>query len=153
MMKYKGFSLVEIMVVVGIIALLTAIAVPNALRARLNANESAAKSTLKTIAIACESYRASQAVPAYPANSAALTGATPAYIDASVFVAGGKQGYVFVYTYVGASNFVCSAHPISANITGSNRFAVNESGVLRSDGGASAVTTEANYAGMKIIDY
>ena len=45
----KGFTLVEIMIVVAIIALLAAIAIPNLLRARHNANESAALAPLKTL--------------------------------------------------------------------------------------------------------
>ena len=127
--QQKGFTLVEIMIVVAIVALLAALPVPNIVRAKISANESAAESTLKTVSIACESFRAAQAVPTYPANTAALTGATPPYIDVTVFGAN-KQGYVNTYTFISASEFVCSAHPVSVGNTGNRRFAVSNSSIL-----------------------
>ena len=96
--KKTGFTLVEIMIVVAIVALLAALSVPNIVRAKISANESAAESTLKTISIACESFRAAQAVPSYPANDAALTGATPPYVDVTVFGVCFASGIGKVYT-------------------------------------------------------
>jgi type IV pilus assembly protein PilA len=77
----KGFTLVEIMIVVAIIGLLAAIAIPNLLRARVNANEGAMKTAMRTFSSSAESYRAAQAVPAYPEDMDALTTATPPYLD------------------------------------------------------------------------
>jgi type IV pilus assembly protein PilA len=128
----KGFTLVEIMIVVAIIALLAAIAIPNLLRARLNANEAAAISALRTVSTACESFRAAQSPVTYPANLAVL-GAPPngpPYIDATL-AGGTKQGYTFAYALVSANQYTCTATPVTANVTGTRVFFVDESGVIR----------------------
>ena len=125
----KGFTLVEIMIVVAIIALLAAIAIPNLLRARHNANETAAIASLRTISTACESFRAAQSPTAYPTALTALSGATPPYID-STLGGGTKQGYAFTYTG-GTNTFGCTANPTATGVTGTRVFFVNEQGVIR----------------------
>ncbi len=131
----KGFTLVEIMIVVAIISLLAAIAIPNLLRARHNANEAAAIAALRTISTACESFRAAQTPPTYPANLAALSGATPPYIDAALAgaTAAGtaRQGYFYTYALVNANQYTCTATPAVSGTTGTRIFFVNESGVIR----------------------
>jgi len=126
----KGFTLVEIMIVVAIIALLAAIAIPNLLRARHNANETAAIGSMRTISTACESFRAAQSPVTYPANLAALSGAAPPYIDATLGT-GTKQGYNFAYVLVSANQYTCTATPVTVGVTGTRIFFVDESGVIR----------------------
>ncbi len=130
-----GFTLVEIMIVVAIIALLAAIAIPNLLRARHNANEAASIAAVRTISTACESFRAAQTPTSYPANLAALSSATPAYIDAGLAgaTAAGtaRQGYFYTYALVNANQFTCTASPAVSGTTGSRIFFVDESGVIR----------------------
>ena len=134
----KGFTLVEIMIVVAIIALLAAIAIPNLLRARHNANESAAIAGLRTISTALESYRSAQTPPVYPAsaNLTPLSGSTPPYIDTALSGASvssaAKQGYYYTYTS-NANNqqYTCVASPQVQGTTGTRSFYVDESGVIR----------------------
>jgi type IV pilus assembly protein PilA len=131
----RGFTLVEIMIVVAIIALLAAIAIPNLLRARHNANEAAAIASLRTISVACESFRAAQTPPTYPANLAALSAAVPPYIDAALAgataAATERQGYFFTYALVDRNQYTCTASPAVAGTTGTRIFFVDESGVIR----------------------
>lgn len=132
----KGFTLVEIMIVVAIIALLAAIAIPNLLRARHNANEAAAIGALKTISTACESFRAAQTPTTYPANLGVL-GAPPTgppYIDnalAGASVAPGRQGYFYTYALVNANQYTCLGTPSVSGTTGTRIFFMDESGVVR----------------------
>ncbi len=135
----KGFTLVEIMIVVAIIALLAAIAIPSLLRARLNANESAAIAALQTISSAAQSYRSVN--PAFPTALNNLSSANPPYID-SVLGGGSKQGYSFSFT--GSTNtFVASAYPQTYRKTGVRSFCVEEDGVIRYT--TSSVTSPPSY--------
>ncbi len=130
-----GFTLVEIMIVVAIISLLAAIAIPNLLRARHNANEAAAIAALRTISTACESFRSAQTPTTYPANLAALVATAPVYIDtvlaAAVSTGTSKQGYFYTYAFVNVNQYTCTANPGVSGTTGTRIFFVDESGVIR----------------------
>ena len=141
MLNKKGFTLVEIMIVVAIIGLLAAIAIPGLLRSRHNANESAAIGSCRTISTSCESFRAAQVVPTYPANLAALSSAAPPYID-EVLSGGTKQGYTFAYT-PSTNTYTLIATPITVGTTGTRYFYVDETGVLRNDTAVPTSTSPA----------
>ncbi len=143
----KGFTLVEIMIVVAIIALLAAIAIPNLLRARVNANQGAAVATLKSVVASAASF-ASANNGNYPANFVALTGATPPYLDATVAAAAGRQGYIYGYTQgTTAQQYWTTAVPATANVTGVNAFYADETGIICRSDAASTTPVAAHVTG------
>ncbi len=154
----KGFTLVEIMIVVAIIALLAAIAIPNLLRARLNANQTAAASTVRAINTAAQSFNGANPARGYPASLAELTGTAttappgPPYIDPTVDTAttlGSRQGYNFTYVMdttgggvVGTPGlrFHVYARPAVHGTTGLNEYYCDESGAVYYCSAAALVT-------------
>ena len=143
-MTKKGFTLVEIMIVVAIIALLAAIAIPNLLRARLNANEAATIEALKTVCSGAIGW-ASVNNADFPATLATMTptGMTAAAVLGPPFlddtfnaVPCVRNGYTIAYTAIDTNvdgindGFFGTAVPISAGITGSRTFYVDDGGVV-----------------------
>ena len=130
-MKNKGFTLIELMIVVAIIAIIAAIAIPNLLRSRIQSNESAAIGNLRTVLGAQSAYNSS--VGNYAAAFGDLTGATPPFLDGNWTAATGKNGYTFAMGGGGAGvqAFTCNADAVTQGTTGVRAFFVDESGVIR----------------------
>ena len=101
----KGFTLIELMIVVAIIAIIAAIAIPNLLRSRMQSNESSAIGNLRTIVGSEVAYHAANYE--YTADFADLTGATPSFLDGNW--AGTKSGYNYVLGG-DANNFIANAN-------------------------------------------
>jgi prepilin-type N-terminal cleavage/methylation domain-containing protein len=128
----QGFTLVEIMIVVAIIALLAAIAIPNLLRAKMTANDSLAKATLRAISTAAESYGTANNGN-YPLNESSLTGATPPYLNKAYCAASasvGLSGYIYNCAGMSSTGYVITATPLAIGSSGSTVETITTGGVL-----------------------
>jgi len=123
----KGFTLVEIMIVVAIIALLAAIAIPNLLRAKISANDALAKSTLRTLSTASETFFTANN-GSYPANVTSLTGATPPYIQTG-YCNTTVSGYVYTCTMTNLA-YTFTATPGTVGTTGTTTYTMTTGGIL-----------------------
>jgi prepilin-type N-terminal cleavage/methylation domain-containing protein len=144
----QGFSLIELLIVIAIILLIAAIAIPNLLRAKIAANEASATDSVRQIATAQVAYAAAYPTIGYSANLSSLggpsTGCAPSsttacFID-SVLSSGSKSGYqVFSAGFASGglnTTFVASSAPSTFNVTGLRLFCIVTDGVLRINMGA-----------------
>ena len=151
--KQRGFSLIELLIVVAIILIIAAIAIPNLLRARISANEASAVASLRTMNTACITYNSTYGQ--YPASLTNLgpvaSGATPTSNSAdlldSILGASGtpqKSGYKFTYA-LGSGNqtYSVNANPVVQNQTGIRGFFTDQSGVIRMNSTGAATNTDA----------
>ena len=135
----RGFTLVELMIVLVVIALLVAISAVGALSMRVQTNEGLAKSSLKSIVSACESYRVSQV--GYPADLAVLE---TNYLGGGLQT-GEKSGYKFeLKNGNSGETFTCTTVPKSQNYTGTKSFCIDTNNVINTYDSFPALTADGN---------
>ncbi|HNX69530.1 MAG TPA: type II secretion system protein [Candidatus Omnitrophota bacterium] len=145
----RGFTLVEIMIVVFILGLLVAMAMPNFLRLRLNANEQMIRGDLRSFSTANESYRAVQNPPVYAPDIATLI--DEHYLDTTWTNPGNKHGYNFVYNPSGTSlSYSLEASILNPGVTGIHYYCVDATGVVVM-GAAEGMGTSAGCVGGEPI--
>ncbi len=165
MKRHTGFTLLEMLIVVSMILIIAAIAIPSLVESKIRANEASAVASIHAINVAEESYQA--AYGGYSDSLANLGGAEPCTKSASTAclldqsLAGGvKSGYHFVVAGGNPANgantsYAVGAAPVAFDRTGKRWFCSTEKNVIRADlnaGGSTVPPDAALCAGFRALE-
>ena len=146
----KGFSLVELLVVVAVILIIAAIAIPNLLRSKIAANEASAVGALRTVNAACANYSSVWGT-GFPVSLSYLGPGKPATATAadlvdSLIAGGTKAGYTLTYVSGTPSNgkiltYTINGDPTVPGKSGGRYFFTDQTAVIRQNSGGPATIT------------
>jgi prepilin-type N-terminal cleavage/methylation domain-containing protein len=158
----QGFSLIELLIVVAIILIIAAIAIPSLIRARMAANEASAVASVRTINTAEVTYSSTYPTVGYAYQRADLGGAAPcitpsvtsACIIDSVLTSGTKSGYTLAAFGTGGAGtataptapntgYLAVATPATIGQTGTRAFCSDQSAEIYFNTDGSAIATDA----------
>jgi type IV pilus assembly protein PilA len=157
MKKQKGFSLIELLIVVAIILIIAAIAIPNLLRSKMAANEASAVGSVRSINTAEVAYATAYPNIGYSATLANLGGVAPCTASAATSCliddvlaksdTVAKSGYLNTYGNVVANggintSYTLNSDPANRGTTGQRSFFSDQSGVIRYNAAAAATIAD-----------